>query len=270
MKKILLLLIIISLLGLAYLAFLPGGRQLTNEQKLAVCEKAYNEIQEVSVSLNDKLIKWEKNKSCQYQNFYQYYLAQFMMENNQHALAVEYFDKLIKNKAVYAILRHKSSLKLHDIYWSYNYEKCLYYAKIMLEDYPKWGGGYSEYGGCLLGVPKPDFYEAIKYLEKSNIDLPTMGAYGGLVLSYYQTKQYQKALDALNKGASLDSAIYGFTGIMNSAIYAAMDLDQINKADELMKKLIQHNPSAAEDQDYIKVRTFVDNYYREHGKVDES
>jgi len=220
------------------------------------CEKEWDEVlSSKSLSSYDSKIEYWKSKSkaCGKTGIYEFRLGHLYTMSGQLSKAESAFNNGLSYKTKYRkeLLSGLADLHLKKSDW----KSAESTYKRIISEYPQWYNGYQGLG--IVKLIKKEFKQSIDLLNKSNQLQATSLSYRNLTIAYHQIGDHANTVNSINSAFEIDSNIQSDRDAMLAAAVSYAKLGKYKVADGLLGMLLKARPEVQNDEQFIKIASFV-------------
>lgn len=190
---------------------------------------------------------------CGTHPYWLYSLGKAFLREDRISEAKESFDSALLSPGRY---EKELRLALGDVALrNHEYDKAETHYRDVIRRYPDWHIAY-EYLGLLMLLTER-LEESKSVFEQANRIRESAKAYRSLTLVYYLLEDYEQAIDALNRGYSLDVNLLGDRDFMIAGVRAYTEVGKFTIARNLLAIMLRENPAIKTDEEYLRAGFYL-------------
>lgn len=205
------------------------------------------------------------SEACRRHPYYRYLAGKAHIRAKRYDAAKAAFDAGLADPGRYerALKLAVADIALH----RGDYRRAAAGYRAVTAEFPDWHVGHEFLGFALFALDELD--AARTALERS-IDLQeSADAYRTLTLVYYSQGEFEKSIDALNRGFSLNENLLGDRDFMVAGVRSYTELGRFDIARGLLAAMLKQNRAIKQDPEFLRAGHYLREKMVEKGVLKE-
>ena len=205
------------------------------------------------------------SEACRQHPYYHYLAGKAHIRAKRYDAARAAFDAGLAAPGAFekALKLAVADIALHQR----DYRRAASAYRAVTAEFPDWHVGFEYLGFALFALN--DLDEARMALERSIRLQESADAYRTLTLVYYSQGEYEKSIDALNRGFSLNENLLDDRDFMVAGVRSYTELGRFDIARGLLAAMLKQNRALKQDPEFLRAGHYLRKKMVEKGVLKE-
>lgn len=205
------------------------------------------------------------NEACRGHPYYHYMIGKAHIRAKRYDAARAAFDAGLADPGRYekALKLAVADIALHQR----DYRRAATAYRVVTAEFPDWHVGFEYLGFALFALN--DLDAARTALEQSIRLQESADAYRTLTLVYYKQGEFEKSIDALNRGFSLNENLLSDRDFMVAGVRSYTELGRFDIARGLLAAMLKQNRALKQDPEFLRAGHYLRKKMVENGVLTE-